>query len=74
MHRSCLHELHRDPPTPPRAHTNDMVLDAGTGLTNVVLWDLAFLVFAANIVQQHQNDHHSKALGKFRAIWFAHLG
>jgi len=40
--RTCFHMLMNDPPYDP-THT---VQDAGTGLRNVLLWDLAFLVYA----------------------------
>jgi len=46
MLRNCFHEHFNDPREPPSARTTDMVQDAGTGLTNVVLWDLAFLAFS----------------------------
>lgn len=44
--RTCFHARYNDPPEPPRAPTpTDMAADAGTGLRNVLLWDLAFLMF-----------------------------
>jgi len=43
---NCFHALIDDPHDPPIARTTEMMLDAGTGLTNVVLWDLAFLALA----------------------------
>lgn len=44
--RKCFHAHLNDPRTPPSARTTDMVLEPGTGLTNVVLWDLAFIAFS----------------------------
>lgn len=43
---TCLHAHFNDPREPPSARPTDIVQEAGTGLTNVVLWDLAFLDFA----------------------------
>merc|ERR1712137_1209209 len=43
--RNCLRAHFGDPRAPPSGRTTDMVQDAGTGLTKVVLWDLVFLAF-----------------------------
>lgn len=43
--RSCFHVQLHDPHNPPTVRTTHMMLDGGTGLTNVVLWDLAYLGF-----------------------------
>lgn len=44
--RTCFHARFNDPRESPSTCTTDMLDDAGAGLTNVVLWDLAFLALA----------------------------
>lgn len=43
--RTCFHAQFNDPREPPSTRATDMAPYAGMGLTNVVLWDLAFLIF-----------------------------
>lgn len=61
--RSCFHARFKDPREPPRARTTDMVKDAGTRLTNVVLWDLAILAFG------QQTSPNSTRTGIGMRLW-----
>lgn len=64
--RKCFHEHLGDPHKPPRGRNTDVMLDAGSGLRNVVLWDVAFLAFA------QPTSHNSTTRSVSMRLW-AHL-
>lgn len=60
--RSCFHAQFDNPHKPPGARATDMALDADTGLTNVVLWDSAFLVLTRPATANARRQRKRKAV------------